>query len=726
MMKTPSSKEYAALLVPWVKNAQQHLYTCPDRPELCCYGTGYNTWGVQTNQKALSAFIAACLEPEAAFTPELPRERVQAQALSMLRYSLQTHIEGDYTCTDGQKWGHTWISVLGVERMMAAVDAFLPCMSGEDRALLRRVLISEADWLLEEYPIVAGLTAAEGRNKPESNIWNGALLARTAAMYPDAPNAARYREKAVRFFLNGISTEADEKNTQAYDGVRVCDAFEGANFFDDLGCDHHSYMNLGYMVICLSNIAMLHFFYRRRGEKAPEALYHRAQELWRLVRSLTYEDGRLLRIGGDSRARYCYCQDYALPVWLLAEDAFGEDCAMLENGWLNILRQETAYNADGSFLSARCHYMRELTPLYYTRLESDRANVLALAALWRRELQVSGSRPAQGLIDNWHTAYHGGCFVRGKNRLAAFVWRSAEPAQGLCLPADDSSLAEWRHNLTGSVRGLGGLQRELVLGHSESTFPGGFLTYGQTECLSKNFIAEGQLEDHQAVKTIAYAALPDDATILCIQSAAAKNRTAIKTVKGLQLNIPNDIFNRCVRTYFYEGGECLLHGAERGQQGLIPAGRWVCAGQKLGAAVPAGEGLQIYRPGRRQIPLINQGRDTRDDNGTLYCDEILSAYQEGNCWYDRGEPIYTTAFACAVGNAGQMESLAGSLSVPELPEGITGISALGRDGQRYLLVCNLSHEERAVASAGWQELAAGKAAQQESRLAPGQAALFRL
>lgn len=724
-MKTPSSKEYAALLVPWVKNAQQYLYTCPDRPELCCYGTGYNTWGVQTNQKALSAFIAACLEPEAEFDSELPREKVHAQALSMLRYSLQTHIEGGYTCTDGHKWGHTWISVLGVERMMAAVDAFIPHMQPEDLALLRRVLVSEADWLLEEYPIVAGLIAAEGKNKPESNIWNGALLSRTAAMYPDAPNAARYREKAARFFLNGISTEADAKNEQTYEGLRVCDAFEGANFFDDLGCDHHGYMNLGYMVICLSNIAMLHFFYRRRGEKAPEALYHRAQELWKLVRTCTYEDGRLLRIGGDSRARYCYCQDYALPVWLLAEDAFGEDCSMLENGWLDILHRETGYNADGSFLSARCGYMREITPLYYTRLESDRANVLALAALWRRELDVQGKRAAQPLT-SWHSAYHGACLVKGERRAASFVWRSAEPAQGLCLPPNDSSFAEWRQNLTGSVRGLGGLQRERVLEHQETMFPGGFLTYGKTRCMSTNFIAEGQADDCQAVKTIAYAALPDDATILCIQSATAENRTVIRTVKGLQLNIPNDIFNHCVRSYRYEGGEILLHGGERGRQGLIPAGRWVCADGKVGAAVAAGESLQLLRPGRRQIPLINQGRDTRDDNGNLYCDELLSVYREGNRWYDRGELIYTTAFAAAVGSAQQIKALCDSLTVPPLPEGVQGIAATGRDGQRYLLICNLSAKECTAASKGWKELSTGKAAGETAALLPGQAALFQI
>ena len=42
------------------------------------------------------------------------------------------------------------------------------------------------------------------------------------------------------------------------------------------------------------------------------------------MKSCIYSDGRLLRIGGDSRVRYCYCQDYLLPVLSMAADLWGE------------------------------------------------------------------------------------------------------------------------------------------------------------------------------------------------------------------------------------------------------------------------------------------------------------------------------------------------------------------------------------------------------------------
>ena len=44
----------------WIVYSQRFLYTHPERPELTCYGLGSNaggnSWGMQTNQKALAAF----------------------------------------------------------------------------------------------------------------------------------------------------------------------------------------------------------------------------------------------------------------------------------------------------------------------------------------------------------------------------------------------------------------------------------------------------------------------------------------------------------------------------------------------------------------------------------------------------------------------------------------------------------------------------------------------
>ncbi|HUU21390.1 MAG TPA: hypothetical protein VM389_02530, partial [Phycisphaerae bacterium] len=337
------SQDYLRCLEPWAAAATRDVYTPPDRPDLACYGTGYDGWGVQTNQKALAALAALAADPDLDESRAgVARDELLGLALRMLRFSLESHAEGSFRCTDGASWGHTWVSALGIERMMHGVEAIEPRLADADRDLLRKVLVSECDWLLDHYDVRAGRVE---NNVPESNLWSGAILHRTAAMFPDAPRAAEYREKGSQFLVNAVSVASDTASDAIVDGKPVRERHVGDNFFESCALNHHRYLNVGYMVICLSNAAMLHFAFRARDAEPPEALYHHVEDLWRLVKQCTFPDGRLCRIGGDTRVRYCYCQDYAVPAWLLAADRFGDlDCIAFERGWLDQVRTETAAN----------------------------------------------------------------------------------------------------------------------------------------------------------------------------------------------------------------------------------------------------------------------------------------------------------------------------------------------------------------------------------------------
>ena len=55
--------KYLRILEPWAGSARTDLYTPPARPDLACYGPGYNNWGVQTNQKFLGAFKGSFTAP---------------------------------------------------------------------------------------------------------------------------------------------------------------------------------------------------------------------------------------------------------------------------------------------------------------------------------------------------------------------------------------------------------------------------------------------------------------------------------------------------------------------------------------------------------------------------------------------------------------------------------------------------------------------------------------
>jgi len=693
-------RRYCRLLENWHRSSATYRHVPGNMPGTVCYGTGYNKWGVQTHQKAFAAAAVLASAPE--FDERLAgqsRGDVLDCAIQMLRFSLQSHLEGSGSCLDGTQWGHTWISALGIERMMHGVDAIHSQLATADLALLRTVLLSECDWLVDHYDIVADLDAGTGRNKPESNLWNGALLHRTAMMYPDCPRSEAYREKGTRFLVNSISVPADAALKEKIDGQSVCDLHVGANFFPSYALNHHGYLNVGYMVICLSNAAMLHFSYRSRGIAAPPALYHHVQDLWRLIRRCTFDDGRLLRIGGDTRVRYCYCQDYAIPMWLLIEDHYGDpECSALESNWLSQVEKEVAYNRDGSFLRQRLTHLETSAPLYYTRLESDRAAALSMGLHWRQLMATAARnqslKPATSVLGGWHDAFHGACLQRDPERIASWTWDAAERPQGLCVPPGRSDMAEWRYNLAGRIKGLGGWNYATITDHQESTFPGGFLTWGRLCIRSEQHIAEGQLDEVLAQEQIVFAALPDGHTVAVLQFAKADHRVYLSEIKGIGLHLPNDLFNGMKRTYHSSTGENVLEGCP-GADEIIPInGPWVNIDNCLSVISLYGGEMEIMRPADRQIGLkSDQGLHKARGGGMLYADEICNSCRSGTWLSGEGDILLDTGFLVIAGiDASQTRARHDQPCEEMVPlnteAGARAVLISGMDGEQYLLAAN--------------------------------------
>lgn len=693
---------------------RRHLYRLPGKDGLACFGPGnHGHWALQANATAASAFAVLASDP--ATDPAaagMSRDELLDWARCLIRFTLASHHAGGGGATDLQPWGHSWISALCLERLMHGIEALGAQLPATDRDLLGRVLVSESDWLLDHYAIVAGLVE---NNKPESNIWNGCILHRTARRVPNAPRRAEYIEKGTRFLLNGLSTPADATCRDPIAGRPLAEWHVGANLFDNMACNHHGYLNVGYMVICLSNIAMLHFSCRANGWTPPEGLYHHARELWQLVKTCTFPDGRLWRVGGDTRVRYCYCQDYAIPTWLLAHDLFGDgEVEALEHGWLTTLAMEVAANADGSFLSARLAPLEAVSPLYYVRLEGDRAATLSMGAYWHR---LIAQRPAAGaghpaartaipVLSDWSDDYHGAALVRGSHRLASWTWRAAEPPQGLCLPPSASSMAEWRGNLSGRVLGLGMLNECRCKPGQTASFAGGFATCGQVVVHTEQHAAEGETPEDVAWIDLACVALPDDRSVVVLQRAHVHGRTWLREVKGLFLQIPNDIFNGLHRTYRHVGGQLVCAGCPgRGETRPIP-GDWLGIDDCLSVVRVYGPGLSLNRPATRQI-TIRPSRyqpHTERAGGHLYADELCCGCHTGIQAHDAGSELFDLGVVLLAG-VDATETAAFLRATPptacaDLPTALRGVQVTGADGQSYHVIANFGDEE-ATALLAW-------------------------
>ena len=117
------------------------------------------------------------------------------------------------------------------------------------------------------------------------------------------------------------------------------------------------------------------------GWQAPESLYHHQRDLWQLVRRLIFSDGRLARIGGDTRVRFAYCQEYLLPALLFGGDHCGDAHAgFLVEQQLELIRREDFYLDDdlrecgcklgGYFLSGGLLGVVVLTIAYWSFLRA--------------------------------------------------------------------------------------------------------------------------------------------------------------------------------------------------------------------------------------------------------------------------------------------------------------------------------------------------------------------
>ncbi len=733
------SSDVIESLAGWAVASERHWTDPAGDGALGWYGSGYNNWGVQTNQKYVAAVGTL-----AARTGD---SSLAGRAIAALRFSIRSHHAGGGTCADGTPWGHTWISPLGLERMMFAVDLLGDRVDAELMAGLDGVLVSEAEWIRTSYHRgqVRGVTGDvwndSGRNGPESNLWTGALLWRTAQRVPDHPRRADWEELARSFLINGVSVSADATDDAIVDGRPVRDRFRGANFFDSYALDHHGYLNVGYMIICASNAAILHFDLKRRKVPAPEALHHHQRDLWRLVRPLIAPDGRALRIGGDSRVRYAYCQEYLLPALCYATDHLGDPGAIaLLHAQVALIRREQAGNADGSFFGDRLAGLAASSPYYYTRLESDRAAALAMAEVFSSESappvpEPNSSRPEpvegpEMITLNWVDHDHQAVAHRGRHRLASYSWRAFSLTQGLCVPLADSSLAEWDLNLAPEVqllgdlrdgRGAGGPGRlSRRVGQSRvRSFDGGFVTSGTVIEGARLTVPEGWTGGDGARTMIAIAALPDEHTMIGIhRTVTADWWVGVGSVKGLHLNVPNDVYNADRRRYDHDGG--TFERAPGGDESL-PMGRWVNVDDVLGVVGLWGSGgLSLDRSGERR----------GGPQQSLFVEEICFPAETGPRYAPPGSVLVEHAFAVLAGcdragtaafaernDAGRQDS--------DLDDGLAGATVTALDGRRYRLVLNIGDRARPPAlPAGATEV--GAPGPGVAVLEPGEAGLYRL
>ena len=705
-MKAIASSDYLRLMAPWLAALPGCTRTSPFDPSYRFYGTGESAhWPIQSNLNVAAALAVLADAPDLeALRPAMTREAIRTYAIDFLRYALATHkSNGRVAATDGQHWGNHWIAVLGLERAAHGINALEPWLTDDDRAMIRNVHLSEAKFILDEYEPVAGMSHT-GRNHPESNIWSGAFLYRTAFDIPDAPDRDAMLEKAARFMIAGICVPSDAQSEVVYGGLKVKDLHAGANFTENYSLDHHGYMNVGYSVICLSNLAMAWYNFRERGQTPPPEFLHHAADLWRILRNFVFPDGRLLRIGGDTRSRYTYCQCYAVPMFIFAADVLGDaDAPAFEKRWLAQVRAEMAYSRDGTCFSRRLAPLARMSLFYGLRLESDHILSLSYGAYWRRKFKLpSVVRDAAPAPVAWQDDFHGAACVRTGRTVRSWVRAGGQGTTGLCVPLDRSDMAEWQGNLSGFAEGnlsMAGASRGTV-----APFDGGFLYAGESELVETGQIGEGEGQYPIVWFQTAAAALPDGKTLLVLQRGSMIKDASLNDVYSLNCLVPNDVFNRFRRTLWTPSGTSVLSGARR-KDAIDDTGadRLNIDGCLSLFSLTPQATLKIVRQ-RDQNIRIRRGFPIP---GSLYADRFcLTASHE---WRRRlaGEVLFDEAYAAAADVDASATAASPGGSFETMSGGLRRAVFTGFDGRTYLLLANFGSMPLAVDHAEATDLATG-------------------
>ena len=688
---TRLTEDALTLLERWADAVERYWFDVDAERGIGCYGPGYIHWGIQSNFNYASAMATLAVSGNGS-SRSLRLDRAKAA----LRFAAASHLTGDRTGLAGKKWGNSWISMLGIERGMHGISLLAPHLPDEDRDRLKRMLVSEADWVLNDASrggrkgVCAGMWNHDG-NVPESNVWWAALLWRVSRMFPEEGNAPLWAERAHDYFVNGVSVPADSENDDDAAGKTVRERYRGPNFFPHYALDHHGYLNVGYAFICMSNAAMLHFDLKIAGQERPATLDHHQEDLWRVIRHFVFDDGRLARIGGDSRVRYAYCQEYLLPSLLYAADRFGaEEALPLASAQIELMKKE-AEDAEGLFYGSRLDTMRRENPHYYTRLESDRACVLSQFVDYAPRVQwPADAGTADDAPWSWEEPEHGAVCVRSPERFASFSWRAFGVAQAHCLPPDRGDLAEWYMNLTPDIRFIGdgaGDRRghRRVLARHTELLRDGFVTCGSVMEGVDVSIDEGGHVTDQATTCIAFAALTDGRTCLGLQYAETSPDRSVFTsvVKALHLNLPNDFHNGYRRSVGTAGGTLVLASPADRDEVIETESAWLNVDDVLGVVGIYGGTLRIDRKTRP--------RGGKYEN--LRTEEICMDVQRGAVRRGYGEVIVDCGFA--VLSRADAETTA-SFRAEKLTfdrEKVRGVKAVGLDEREYALVANFSDRE---------------------------------
>jgi hypothetical protein len=427
--ETVLAREYYQLLNRYVRYVRPNLRDWPAEP-----GAQFHKRdGSKEHDVRQNATVAAALAVLSEYGPfdetlaGATREQVRADTVALMRYLAVTHVANFLPTGDGKPWGDHWQSAHWTWFVGQAAWLVWERLPDDTKVMVARMVAHEANRFNERPP-------DDGKwrdTKAEENGWNSGAPALACSLFPDHPNAALWRERAIVYMINAFTVPADHTDSTIVDGKPVKARVTTVCLHDDFTLENHRRVHPDYLSTFTLNLRNAILF-KLGGHEIPEASFHHVADVFPVFAHLTAPNGSLFYV--NSQDWWPHRHDVPLMVGGLVGVLMNDrSAAFMERSTLAWLQRMHA-----RFDNGRGFDPREFS---YPNLEEEMMARYAESYLLHR-LLGDGPRPISKKAFEKAQAgvrvFEAGGFVTHRNadKFASFAWVNG--AMGLVYPRADT------------------------------------------------------------------------------------------------------------------------------------------------------------------------------------------------------------------------------------------------------------------------------------------------
>jgi len=565
------TKVYANMMLDACRQADSEWHNSSFDPEHAGYwGDG---WTDRNNQgtRAVSCmvFTSAALCKFSDIPKGAERKEMQRRAIAGIRYAVSTHLTGTQKCVDNKQWGNSWQSAMWTAPIAWAAWLLWDDLDADLQKGVERVVASEADRFLKVKP-PSGLW---GDTKAEENGWDLSCIAVAPNMFPNHLHAAAWREKAIEYMMNVLSTGKDKKDNTIVDGRPVSEWNCTENIHPDFTLENHNILHPSYMQ-CSSYFlteAAMPFAYAKKP--IPQAASHHLMDVWRTFQTILLPTGE---------TAYPQGQDWELhglnPINLFAslgtlmKDPFA---AKMEKINIQYMRAWQQFS-NGSLAVPG-------SPLGFTRssIQSEQATWSFLA---HKIFGPATEEPAPTPPDLVkHYLLVDMVMHRTASKFASFSWKNRVMGELASTAEEHESnpffyVPIW-NGFIGTTDLAGHADKKIIAGdHSVKKSANGFETTGTLQT-NGGLLKQTLKMTSLGQKTVVY---QDRITAL--------SDVSVTREQGVPIGIENDQVTGGTRVVYYGDGKTTFDW-QKPLPAFAVAGNWANVDGRLGIVTAAGSGM---------------------------------------------------------------------------------------------------------------------------------------